>query len=226
MLVALILLPLVIIGAQVALGAEGALANSVYKLAFVVPPLLYCRAKGISVRHDVIKARNWRNSLPLAFQLGAAAAAIFLLAYYLFGDLLLDKDAITTKINLQFSVSAATVLLIAPITILLNSFVEEFFYRGFAFGLLAPKRPWLGAVLPAVVFTVQHLLFIYHWVTALPLALAIIGLMVFALALEAVYAKADTLIAPWIIHVCGDIAMMLIAVELVFKAVGAEATSR
>ena len=174
---------------------------------------------------DIIKPRNWRNSLPLAFLLGGVAAAIFLVVYYLFGDLLLDKHAITAKINMQFSVSAATVLLIAPITILLNSFVEEFFYRGFAFGLLAPKRPWLGALLPAVVFTVQHLLFIYHWVSALPLALAIVGLMVFALALEAVYAKADTLIAPWVIHVCGDVAMMLIAVELVFKAVGAEAAS-
>ena len=111
---------------------------------------------------------------------GGVAAAIFLVAYDLFGDLLLDKNAITAKINRQFSVSAATVLLIAPITILLNSFVEEFFYRGFAFGLLAAKRPWLGALLPAIVFTVQHLLFIYHWVSALPLLLAIVGLMVFA----------------------------------------------
>jgi len=76
--------------------------------------------------------------------------------------------------------------------------------------------------LPASVFTVQHLLFIYHWVTLLPLLLAIVGLFVFALVLQALYAKADSLVAPWIAHILGDVAMMLIAVELAFKAVGTE----
>jgi membrane protease YdiL (CAAX protease family) len=123
---------------------------------------------------------------------------------------------IVEKIHRQFSVNAATVLLIAPFTIMINSLIEEFFYRGFAFGLLAPKHPLVGTLLPAVVFTAQHLLFIYHWVTPLPLALAIVGLLVFALALQALYAKADTIIAPWVVHVCGDMAMMGIALELIF----------
>jgi membrane protease YdiL (CAAX protease family) len=218
-LIALTLLPLVIIGIQIALGAEGAAANSIYKLSFILPPLVYCRAKGISLRYDIFKWQNWRSGLRLSLLLGVAAAAIFLGTYALFGDLLLDKAAITAKIKTQFSVTAATVLLIAPVTIILNSMIEEFFYRGFTYRLLAAKNIWWGTLLPATVFTIQHLLFIYHWVTILPLVLAIVGLMVFALALQAVYSAADTIVAPWVIHVLGDVAMMLIAVELVFKAV-------
>jgi uncharacterized protein len=215
-LVALILLPLAIIGAQIACGATGAVANSLYKLSFIIPPLIYCRSNGISVGRQVFKWHNWRNELLVSLGLGALAAAIFVGVYAALGDRLLDKPAIVAKIEGQFSVTAGTVLLIAPFTIAVNSLIEEFFYRGFAFGQLAPRHERLGTFLPTVVFTIQHLLFIYHWVTPLPLALAIVGLTVFALALQAMYVKADSLVAPWLIHVCGDLAMMGIAVELIF----------
>jgi len=41
---------------------------------------------------------------------------------------------------------------------------------------------------------------------------------VFALVLQAIYEKAQSLVTPWVIHIFGDIAMMGIAVWLmVFK---------
>ncbi len=43
----------------------------------------------------------------------------------------------------------------------------------------------------------------------------VIALFLFAVALQAMYAKADTIVAPWVIHICGDLAMMIIAVTLV-----------
>jgi membrane protease YdiL (CAAX protease family) len=111
-------------------------------------------------------------------------------------------------------VSAATVYLVAPFTIFANSFLEEFFYRGFAFGRLVKiNRRW-GYLLPAVAFTVQHILFIHHWMTPLPLALAVIGLFTLALILQRLYENSDTLIAPWVVHAGGDLAMMGIAVTL------------
>ena len=112
--------------------------------------------------------------------------------------------------------NASTVLLIAPITIFLNSLLEEFFYRGFSFGLLVQKQRWLGYLLPAIVFTIQHLMFIYHWVTPLPFAMAVIGPFAFALVLQKMYAQADSIVAPWIIHILGDIAMMGIAITLLW----------
>ena len=214
-LIFLVVLPLLVIGAQIACGASGALGNSIYKLCFLIPPIVYCRVHDIDISGDIFKWRNWRHDMPLSLALGALTAAIFLGAYWAFGNVLLDKQVIASKIHDQFSVHAGTVLLIAPFTIAINSLVEEFFYRGFAFGLLTPKHRLVGTLLPAVAFTVQHALFIYHWVTPLPLALGIIALAVCALVLQFMYAKADSIVAPWLIHVCGDAAMMLIAMELV-----------
>ena len=210
----LTLLPLGMIGLQLVLGLDGVLGYSLYKLLFIILPLAYCRTVGVRIGADILKPRNWRRGLPAAVGLGILAVVVFWGAYYWLGDLLLDKAMIARKIGLQFSVTASTVLLIAPITIFVNSLLEEFFYRGFAFGQLVRRNRVLGYTLPATAFTVQHVLFIYHWVTPLPFALAVLGLLVFALVLQKAYEATDSIVAPWVIHILGDVAMMGIAVTM------------
>lgn len=216
-LVGLLLLPLAIICAQIATGANGGLANAAYKLAFIVPPLIYCRVHGIRIGRDIFRWQNWRNDLGLSAAIGLITAALFLTLYGAVGHLLVDKASIAAKIHEQFSVTAGTVLLIAPFTILINSLIEEFFYRGFAFGLIARRRPMLGILLPPTVFTVQHLLFAYHWVGPGTVTIGVVALFVFSLVTQYMYHKADTIVAPWVIHSCGDLAMMAIAVELIYR---------
>jgi len=215
-LITITLLPLLVIVLQLAFGASGMLEYSIYKIALLVPPLVYCRVQRIHVRREILKLGNWRRGLKATCLLGGLAIAIFWGVYYSLGDLLLDKAMITEKINKQFNVNATTVMFVAPFTILANSFLEEFFYRGFCFGLLVRRHRLLGYLLPAAAFTVQHVLFIYHWLTPLPFAIAVVGLLVLALVLERVYQATDTLAAPWLIHIFGDVAMMSIAVTLIF----------
>jgi len=216
-LISLIILPLAVIGFQLVLDLDsvlGVVGYSLYKIFFLIPPLIYCRMHGISVFSDILKLRNWRRCLSQSIWLGGLTALIFGGTYYFFGDVLLDKEMIAEKIGDQFKVTAGTVLLIAPVTIFLNSLLEEFFYRGFAFGLLVKKHRKLGYLLPATAFTIQHILFIYHWLTPLPFGIALAGLFVLALVLEKMYEKSDSLAAPWLIHVFGDVAMMGIAVTM------------
>ena len=215
-LILLTLLPLAVIGVQLALGLDGVVGYSLYKVALLIPPLIYCRATGLRVWRDVLKPQNWRRRLPAALGLGIAAVGIFWGVYFFLGDMLLDKTMIAEKIGQQFSVTAATVLLVAPITIFLNSLLEEFFYRGFAFGQLVRRHRLLGYLLPAGAFTIQHVLFIHHWATPLPLAIGVVGLFVFGLVLERIYEAADSIVAPWVVHMLGDVAMMGIAVTLLW----------
>jgi len=216
-LVGLLLLPLAIIGAQIATGANGGLANAAYKLAFIVPPVVYCRVHGIHIGRDIFRWRNWRNDLGLSLAIGLITAALFLALYGAVGHLLVDKATIAAKIHEQFSVTAGTVLLIAPFTIVINSLIEEFFYRGFAFGLIARRWPLLAILLPATVFTVQHLMFAYHWVGPGTVTIGVVALFVFSLVTQVMYHKADTIVSPWVIHICADLAMMAIAVELIYR---------
>ena len=219
-LVVLTLLPLCVIAVQLALGMQGVVEYSTYKLFLLVPPIVYCQFKGISIVGDIFKPGNWQNRLSLAVGLGAAAVFIFWGAYWLLGDLLLDKAAIAAKIGKQFSVNATTVWLVAPITIFLNSLLEEFFYRGFAFGQLVKRNRTLAYLLPASAFTVEHMLFIHHWAEPLPILIAVVALMTFALILQKIYESADSLVAPWVVHILGDVAMMGVAVTMLYPSAG------
>ena len=212
-------MPLAVIGLQLALNLSdqwGVVGYSLYKVCFVVLPLVYCRKYGVDLVRDILKFHNWRRGLPTAVGLGVLAVSIFWGVYLALGDLLLDKTLIVEKLGEQFSVTAGTVLVIAPITIFANSFLEELFYRGFAFGRLVQKRRALGYILPAFVFTVQHACFMYRWLSAVPFAIAVVSLCVFACVLQWIYERADSIVAPWVIHICGDVAMMSIAVTLLW----------
>jgi len=218
LLVTLTVLPLAIILAQIAVGTSGPIGYSLYKIAFLVPTILYCRWQQIGVFRDILKFRNWKKGLLLCASLSIVAAAIFAGAWAAWSDRLIDEVTIIDKIDSQLGVDRSTVMLVAPFTILLNSLLEEFFYRGFSFGLLAKRDLRVGFLLPAAAFTVQHVLFIYHWVTWFPLLLAIVSLFVFSLVLEWLYLRYDTIVAPWVVHIGGDLAMMGIAVTLLYKA--------
>ena len=222
-LILLTILPLLVILLQQSAGPENTadfwlynyLFYSIYKLSFIVPPLIYCRVHKIGIFSDILKPRNWRRGLKEALVLGVLAIGLFWGAYALFGKLLVNEEVIVDQIK-QFGANARTILLIAPFTIIVNSLLEEFFYRGFAFGLLVKKNTAVAYLLPAVVFSLQHVLFFYDWFEWIPLVIATAGLAVFALALAWLYARADTIAAPWITHICGEIAMMGIAVVLLF----------
>ena len=71
------------IGVQLALGLDGVVGYSLYKVAFLVPPLIYCRATGLGVWRDILKPQNWRRRLPAALGLGVAAVGIFWGVYFL-----------------------------------------------------------------------------------------------------------------------------------------------
>ena len=76
-LILLTLLPLGVISVQLALGLDGVVGYSLYKVCFLIPPLIYCRVNGLSVWRDILKPRNWRRRLPAALGLGIAAVGIF-----------------------------------------------------------------------------------------------------------------------------------------------------
>ena len=126
-LLVLTILPLVVIGLQLALGLNGAAGYAIYKLFLLVPPLVYCWRHGIRVGRDILQPGNWRRCTTGCLGLGIVAVAVFWGAYWVLGDLLLDKSAIARKIGVQFNVTSSTVLIVAPVTIFLNSLLEEFF---------------------------------------------------------------------------------------------------
>lgn len=211
---AIAVIPLLVIVGQLLLKLDGILGYSLYKIAFIVPPLAYCFIHKISVLEKIWNVKHWRTGLKQSLGLGLVSMILFWVLYAVLRLYLIDEGAIVANMQSQFSVSATTVLLVAPFTIVLNSLLEETFYRGFVFGSLQSEHQLFAYVLSSTLFTVQHLLFTYHWVGPEVLLLGAVGLLFFALIAADLYANYKTIVAPWILHICGDIAMMTIAVWL------------
>jgi len=89
-----------------------------------------------------------------------------------------------------------------------------------SFGQLLKRNRTLAYLLPASAYTVQHMLFIYHWAEPLPMVIAVVALMAFALILQKIYESADSLVAPWVVHILGDVAMMGVAVTMLYPPAG------
>ncbi len=222
LLVALVLLPLAVIVGQLIAGSHGPVGYSLYKFAFLLPPILYCRWQGIGVFRDILKFRHWRNGLGWAAALSLGAALIFAGAYWAWSDVLIDEAKIVEKIDAQFGVSKQTVLLVeadrplvAPITILLNSLWKSSFIAAshsgcwpeeFAHGLPAAGRGVHGAA-PAV-----HLSLGRTGGACAGDRLAVRAVAGARVAVPEV--RYDR--RPWVVHIGGDVAMMGIALTLFF----------
>lgn len=215
-LLGITVLPLGIILCQLTLGLTGIVGYSLYKIAFIVPPLLYCYMYNISVVRDIWRPQYWRNGIGQAASVGTLIIGICWGMYALFGDLFINEQYIVNQMRSQFSVTISTVLFIAPITIFFNSLLEETFYRGFAFGQLQEKNLIIAYLVPSIAFTVQHVLFIWQWLPLGALYLVAICLLFFALLAADLYRHTNTIVAPWVLHVAGDIGMMGIAVWLLW----------
>ena len=134
-LVALIVLPLGVIGFQLFFHLSeswGQFGYSFYKIFFLIPPLIYCRMMGIDLLKEIFILKNWRRYLPVAVGLGVLALLIFWVAYFSLRELLqIDEDLILRSTAEQFGVTKHNILYIAPLTIFFNSMLEEFFHLGF-----------------------------------------------------------------------------------------------
>jgi len=194
-LISLVLLPLLIICIQLYFQLSGVVGYSLYKLAFIIPPIAYLWHKGVSLNKDIWQWQNWSQGFWPSLGTGVIAIIIFWGVYALFGSWFVDEALIVQKMSEQFSVTAQTVLLIAPITIIINSLLEESFYRGFGFGRLYNFSSLLAFLVPSIAFSIQHLLFIYHWLPFEIIYLAAVVLLLFAIVASELYRHFQTIVA-------------------------------
>lgn len=216
-LIVIAILPIVLIVTSLVLQLQGFLGYSLYKIAFIAPPLLYCLKYNVSLRRTIWRFEHWQNGILPSVILGVVSITVFWFLYALLAPKFINETVLVQNMKSQFSVSLTTIAFIAPFTILINSFIEESFYRGFIFGQLQSYNRYVAYGLSAFCFTVQHLLFTYHWVGIQLLIIGSIALGIFALVTAYLYRTYNTIVAPWVLHIFGDIAMIGVAVWLLVK---------
>ena len=143
-----------------------------------------------------------RRGLLRALALGAGVYLVIVGAYFLLRGVV-DFSPILD--NLPTGVTKTTFPFVALYISLINSLLEEFFFRGFAY--LTAAKFWRGASLfSAIAFALYHTAMMLGWFPPAIFALAMLGLTIGGLLFNRLNRLDGSICTSWLVHMFANFA--------------------
>ena len=132
--------------------------------------------------------------------LGCGVYIIILGAYFLLKETF-DFSGITESLTGDIGVNADNFLFVAIYISFVNSLLEEFFFRGFAFILLKKQAGRKTAyIFSALLFALYHVGMTAGWFHIIVFILALIGLFIGGCIFNYLNEKCDNIYPSWLVH--------------------------
>lgn len=182
--------------------------KSLIKLGlFLVVPIIYFAVTRESMA-DIKRlfTPKWRDLLK-ALALGALIYA-FILGGYLVLRSHMDFSGIAGKLTADAGVSADNFLYVALYISFVNSFLEEFFFRGFAFiSLKKITSRGFAYVFSAVLFALYHAGMTAGYFNFGVFAITLVGLTVAGVIFNFLNEKSENIYTSWLVHMFANFAI-------------------
>jgi len=183
----------------------GYLVKSIIKvLLFLGMPIVYALfSKDGNIRKVITPDRK---GILLATVVGFAVYAIVLSAYFIFRNIF-DFSALTTSLTTTTGVNKQNFIWVALYISFINSFLEEYFFRGFAFLTLKKQTGRMVAYcFSATMFAFYHVAIMIGWFHYLVVILALIGLFIGGLIFDWLDEKYNNIYLSWLVHMFANFA--------------------
>lgn len=175
---------------------------------FIGLPLIYARSVGKQNIFRNLNLKNNTKTLRYGLRLGLASAVIVLAAYFVFKQFI-DLENILNDLETRLKITATNFILVGLYITLINSLIEELFFRGFIFLEIHQRgRPVLAYLFSAILFALYHVAIFATWFTLPITALALFGLFAVAIVFNYLDLKTNNFIPSWITHLCADAAII------------------
>lgn len=189
-----------------------AVKSGVKILLFLTLPFIYSRFDKALRLKEVFKLD--KKGLGIAFAICIPLYALILGAYLLFKDIF-DFSAITGALTGNAGITRDNFLFVAIYISFVNSLLEEFFFRGFAFlGLRKICSPKFAFVFSAVTFAVYHIAIMSGWFSVGLFVLTMAGLVAGGVIFNLLNIKADNIYTSWLVHMFANFAINTIGFML------------
>ena len=180
--------------------------KSAVKLAlFLLAPLLYGYAAGKDGYRALFRIQ--RRALLRVLALGFGVFALILGAYFALRSVF-DFSAVTALLGKNAGVTAENFLWVSLYISFVNSLLEEFFFRGFAFLVLrryAGER--FACVFSALSFALYHTAMMLGWFSPPLFLLALAGLAAGGVLFDLLDAGSGTIFPSWAVHIFANLAI-------------------
>ena len=151
--------------------------------------------------------RPKKKGLGAALLLGLGIYGVILGAYFLIGPYF-DFSAIAGSLTENAGVTADNFLYVSLYISFVNSFLEEFFFRGFVFtnlGRVCGKR--FAYLFSGGLFALYHVAMMVGWFSPVLFLLVMEGLTVGGMLFNWLNEKLDTIYASWLSHMFANFAI-------------------
>lgn len=181
-------------------------------LIFLTLPLVYSLiSKEVSFR-PLFKFE--KKEMRFSILLGLGVYVFILGSYFLIGPYF-DFTQVTESLQSNIGVNAGNFVFVAIYISIVNSLLEEFFFRGFAFLTLKKLTGRKFAyIFSAGAFSVYHIAMMTSWFTVRLFILLIVSLFVAGLLFNWLNERDGNIYTSWMVHMCANLAINTIGFML------------
>jgi membrane protease YdiL (CAAX protease family) len=184
-------------------------------IIFTLVPYVYIKAvkKSSIVEELNLRMLNKKN-FKLGFLFGMAAFIILITGYFIFKNFI-DLDTIAAELTTKSKITPANFIFIGLYITFGNSFLEEFFFRGFVFlNLHNTGNKSLAYIYSSLLFALYHIAIFKSWFNIWLILLCLIGLFTVGILFNWLNTKPQNFINSWLVHILADSAIILIGLRM------------
>ncbi|WP_053956417.1 CPBP family intramembrane glutamic endopeptidase [Inediibacterium massiliense] len=145
-----------------------------------------------------------KQNILFSLLLGIGVYFFIIGAYFTIGKYF-DFSNVTTTLEDKIGVTKNNFVFVSLYISFINSFLEEFFFRGFAFLTLKQfTTKKISYMFSASAFSLYHIAIMSKWFTPLLFVLLIISLFIAGLLFNWLNEKSNTIYTSWFVHMCAN----------------------
>lgn len=202
------IITLLVIGCTIMAFIDGVISPPYYIkslikiILFLVIPFIY----SILDKQVSFKSLFNFNKKGFLFSLGLGVSVyIFILSAYFILSPYFNLSNVTSSLQNNIGVNKGNFIFVALYISFINSLLEEFFFRGFAFlNLKKVSNKNLAYIFSSSAFALYHVAFMLDWFTPLLFILLVVGLFIAGILFNWLNDKNENIYTSWLVHMCAN----------------------
>lgn len=184
-------------------------------VVFTIVPYIYIRLyKKSNIITSLRCKETNKNNIKIGIILGSISFIIILVTYFILKDVI-NLQSISQELQNKSKVTPVNFLFVAAYITFGNSFLEEFFFRGFIFlNLYEMNLKKTAYLFSSLLFALYHMAIFKTWFDIKLILLALFGLITIGFIFDYIDTKSKNFFNSWIVHILADAAIMLIGMRM------------
>lgn len=157
-----------------------------------------------------------KQHIKLIVPLAVGIFAVIMIAFFALRNFI-DFSSVTDSVTADAGVTRENFIFVALYIALINSFLEEFFFRGFCFFSLRPLGLPFAYVASALLFSAYHVAFMDGWLSPVIFALSLLGMAIGGAIFAFLNHKTESLLPSYFVHMASNLATNLIGIIMFYS---------